>query len=108
PKARSPPAEARVLQLAATQQCYAIVTFQKTGDTNWTTSLTDFRKTVGRSHSPHGTNVTSFRASIWICSARCSRVPWSAARTHVVINCSSSGTLGQPGQELEPAPDKAG
>jgi len=27
--------------------CYAILTFQKTGDTNWTTSLTDFRKTVG-------------------------------------------------------------
>jgi hypothetical protein len=27
--------------------CYAFLTFQKTGDTNCTTSLTDFRKTVG-------------------------------------------------------------
>ena len=42
---------------------YVTFTFQKIGAPNLRTSLTFFRKAVGWTHSPHGTYVTSLRAT---------------------------------------------
>jgi hypothetical protein len=50
---------------------YVTLTFQKSGATNLRTSRTFFRKAVGWNHSPHGTYVTSLRATCWISSANC-------------------------------------
>src|SRR5262249_11571719 len=52
---------------------YAILTFQKTGVANLRMPWTSLRKAVGATHSPHGTYVTSSRATFWISSASCFR-----------------------------------
>src|SRR5260370_2520510 len=84
---------------------YVTRTFQKIGAPNLRTSWTFFRKAVGWTHCPHGTYVTSLRATFWTSSASCFLFVSSVARTHSVTSFSSCGTSGQPNQARGPAPD---
>src|SRR6266567_9080024 len=84
---------------------YVTLTFQKIGAPNLRTSRTFFRKAVGWTNCPHGTYVTSLRATFWISSASCFLFVSSVVRTQSVTSFSSCGTSGQPNQERGPAPD---
>src|SRR5262249_60606862 len=53
---------------------YVTFTFQKTGAVNLRMPWTSLRNAVGWNHSPHGTYVTSSRATLWISSASCLRL----------------------------------
>jgi hypothetical protein len=47
------------------KSAYVTFTFQKIGALNLRMSRMFFRKAVGWNHSPHGTYVTSLRATFW-------------------------------------------
>src|ERR1700730_4831166 len=61
-------------------------TFQKIGAPNLRMSRTFLRKAVGWTHSPHGTYVTSLRATFWTSPASCFRFVSSAARTQSIMS----------------------